>query len=111
MQYTLEPPDCKPEHPPASQVLFVFLVNDWQAKEAKDEQDAAEDARIAAAVAAADRKAQEAAEKQASKRRAMQADCDKVRGLANDDTPPALFMYSRALTTQLSDLPGIVLKV
>ena len=51
-----------------------------QAKDAKDERDAAENARIAAAVAAADRKAQEAAEKQASKRRAMQEDCDKVRG-------------------------------
>lgn len=51
----------------------------FQAKHAKDEHDAAENARIDAAVAEADRKAQETAERLAEKRRVMQQECDKVR--------------------------------
>lgn len=50
-----------------------------QAKHAKDEHDAAENARIDAAVAEADRKAQETAERLAEKRRVMQQECNKVR--------------------------------
>lgn len=47
-------------------------------KKARDEREAAENARIAAAVAEADRKAEEAAQKLADMRRKMQQDCDKV---------------------------------
>ena len=47
-------------------------------KKAKDEREAAENARIAADVAEADKRAQEAADKLAEKRRKMQQDCDKA---------------------------------
>ena len=47
-------------------------------KKARDEREAAENARIAAAVAEADRKAEEAAQKLAAMRRKMQQDCNKV---------------------------------
>ncbi|DBB03299.1 TPA: hypothetical protein ACH3X3_010687 [Trebouxia sp. C0006] len=50
-----------------------------EVKKARDEREAAENARIAAAVAEADRKAEEAAQKLAAMRRKMQQDCNKAR--------------------------------
>ncbi|DBA69943.1 TPA: hypothetical protein ACH3X2_012436 [Trebouxia sp. C0005] len=50
-----------------------------EVKKARDEREAAENARIAAAVAEADRKAEGAAQKLADMRRKMQQDCDKAR--------------------------------
>ena len=49
-----------------------------QVKKAKDDREAAENARIAAAVAEADKKAEQAAQKLAGMRLKMQQDCDKV---------------------------------
>lgn len=72
-----------------------------QAKHAKDEHDAAEDARINAAVAEADRKAQEAAEKLAAKQRAMQQECDKV----SQHWP---YVYNHAATQWNSTMNGNV---
>lgn len=66
-------------HAKAHVWTLQYSVLVFQAKHAKDERDAAENARIDAAVAAADRKAQEAAQRLAEKRRVMQQECDKVR--------------------------------
>ncbi len=48
-------------------------------KKARDDREAAENARIAAAVAEADRKGEAAAQKLADMRRKMQQECDKVK--------------------------------
>jgi hypothetical protein len=58
-----------------------------QVKKARDEREAADNARIAAAVAEADRKAEEAAQKLADMRRKMQQDCDKVYFARVDNLP------------------------
>lgn len=56
-------------------------------KKARDEREAAENARIAAAVAEADRKAEGAAQKLADMRRKLQQDCDKVCITRVDELP------------------------
>lgn len=76
-----------------------------QAKHAKDEHHAAEDARINAAVAEADRKAQEAAEKLAAKRRAMQQECDKVSQYQPSVWNQHCVQQSSAVLDMLSNAP------
>ena len=69
-------------------------------KKAKDDREAAENARIAAAVAEADKKAEQAVQKLAGMRLKMQQDCDKV---------VAVLSVSNTSGLQISPMSSLVL--